>query len=55
MRTFYAYTEQTMIELLNDREIIGDRIRVLHDVPPDEHFGVDMFNDNGDLLVHFEY
>jgi len=55
MRTFYSYTDLTMIECLSNREILGQSIRDMHNLKPDEHFSVDIFNESGLLLTHFEY
>jgi len=56
MRTFYSHTDSTIIECLSNREMIGDSLRKIHKLKPDESFSVDIFNvDSGLLITHFEF
>ena len=55
MRHFYAYTDLSITELLSTREALGNDLRKMMRIQGGESFSVDMFNEQGLLITHFEY
>lgn len=56
MRNFYSHTDSTILECLSNRDKLGNSIRQINKLSPDEPFSIDIFNiESGALITHFEY
>jgi len=56
MRKFYTVTDSTLLEVLSQRDQLGQALRKMKGLTINEPFSVDILHiDTGKIISHFEY
>jgi hypothetical protein len=55
MRKFYIYTDKSLYLIQKERDVVCNLLRIKYDIPIEDNFSVDIYNEKKILVAHFEF